>query len=176
MQQLTRPVLEEVHPFYQGYLNTAVGEDLLEAMELASNRLRAHVDLLSEEQSAFRYAPGKWSIKEVLQHMLDTERIFAFRALCFARGELQALPGFDENSYADASNADHRAWSDLLQEHSVVRASTLAMFRSFTPEMLLRRGTANERTFTVRALGWTIAGHELHHLHILKTRYTHGSS
>lgn len=176
MQQLTRPGLDEVHPFYQGYLNTAEGDNLFDALDLAESRLRDHLHDITELQAGFRYAPGKWSIKEVLQHVLDTERIFAYRALCFARGEQQPLAGFDENAYASLSNADHRPWSDLLTEHAIMRASTLALFQSFTPEMLVRSGTANERTFTVRALGWTIAGHELHHLHILQTRYHHGRS
>lgn len=171
MNGLERPELEEVVPFYRGYIGKAEGGDLFEALERASSSFHAVIDGVSEADGALRYAPGKWSIKEVVQHMIDTERIMAYRALCFARADATPLPGFDENHYADHSAADRRTLADLIAEHDAVRLSTVLLFRSFGEDMLLRKGTANERSFTVRALGWTIAGHSLHHIHILKERY-----
>jgi hypothetical protein len=171
MNATERPELEEVHPFYRGYIGTAEGGDLFGALAYASEEFRRVVGGLSEEQATLRYAPGKWSIKEVVQHMIDTERIMAYRALCFARADATPLPGFDENTYADHSAADRRTLADLIAEHDAVRLSTVLLFRSFGEDMLLRKGTANERSFTVRALGWTIAGHSLHHIHIMKERY-----
>lgn len=175
MNALARPGLEEVVPFYRGYLEEAEGDNLLDALVIAADRLRHCLARVPAEGGGHRYAPGKWSIKEVVQHVIDTERIFAYRALCFARGEQARLPGFDENAYAATSDADRRELDDLLREYDAVHGASLALFRSFSPEMLFCTGIASERSFTVRALGWTIAGHALHHVHILDQRYlTHG--
>lgn len=175
MNVLARPGLEEVVPFYRGYLEAAEGDNLLDALVIAADRMRQCIARVPAGGGGHRYAEGKWSIKEVVQHVIDTERIFAYRALCFARGERAHLPGFDENDYAGASDADRRELDDLLHEHDAVHIATLALFRSFSPDMLLRSGVASERSFTVRALGWSIAGHALHHVHILDQRYlTHG--
>lgn len=177
MQILERPPLEEVVPFYRGYLSTAQGSTLFEALDDATARFNSVAGSISEEQAAYRYAPGKWSVKEVVQHVIDCERIFQYRALCFARKDATALPGFDEDHYAAHSGADARSIADLRAEHDVLRASTVSLFRSFSDEMLLRKGLANERSFTVRALGWTIAGHALHHIHIIQQRYLdHGQA
>jgi hypothetical protein len=109
--------------------------------------------------------------------MIDTERIMAYRALCFARADATPLPGFDENTYADQCAADRRTLAELIAEHDAVRLATVLLFRSFGEDMLLHKGTANDRLFTVRALGWTIAGHSLHHIHILQQRYLqHGQA
>lgn len=171
MKSMQRPELEEVPPFYRGYILQAEGSDLFQALENASGRLHEALDMLSAETANHRYAPHKWSIKELLQHVVDTERIMAYRALCFARADSTPLPGFDENTYAANAAVGHRSLQELLAEHDAVRLSTIALFRGFSPEALLRIGIANERSFTVRALGWTIAGHSLHHLHVLKERY-----
>ncbi len=177
MQVLERPPLEEVVPFYRGYLSTAQGSTLFEALDDATARFNSVVGSISEEQSAYRYAPGKWSVKEVVQHMIDCERIFQYRAMCFARKDATSLPGFDEDHHAANRGADARSIADLRAEHDVLRASTMSLFRSFSSEMLLNTGLANERRFTVRALGWTIAGHALHHIHIIQQRYLdHGQA
>jgi hypothetical protein len=177
MNGLERPELEEVVPFYRGYIGMVEGSDLFEALERVSSSFHAVLDGVSEADGALRYAPGKWSIKEVLQHMIDTERIMAYRALCFARADATPLPGFDENTYADQCAADRRTLAELIAEHDAVRLATVLLFRSFGEDMLLHKGTANDRLFTVRALGWTIAGHSLHHIHILQQRYLqHGQA
>lgn len=177
MNVTERPELEEVHPFYRGYIGTAEGGDLFAALDVASEQFQACVGALTEEQGSYRYAPGKWTIKEVLQHVIDTERIMAYRALCFARADATHLPGFDENHFADNSDAERRTLAELIAEHDVVRLSTVMLFRSFSDAALKHQGMANERSFTVRALGWTIAGHAMHHIHILHQRYLdHGKA
>lgn len=117
------------------------------------------------------YAPGKWTARDILQHCIDTERILAFRALCFARNDSAVLPGFDENDYAQYTLANERTIPDLLEEFSIVRTSTVFMFENFSDEMLKREGVANGKKISVLALGLTIAGHAIHHLRVLEERY-----
>ncbi len=124
-----------------------------------------------EEKSGYRYAEGKWSLKELLGHMVDTERIMAYRALCIARGEKQPLPGFDENAYAQAAGYGHRPLADLRHEHRLVREGNLLLFGSFTETMLDRMGNANGASLSARAVIHIIAGHEKHHLGIIRERY-----
>lgn len=166
-----RPTPEEYPAFYHRYVDLTEGRDLLDAMEGASSRMHAVLANAPTEAGDHRYAPGKWSVKEVLQHVIDAERIFAYRALRFARGDARELPGFDEDAYAPAAQAGRRTLAELLHEHDVVRGASLALFRSFTPEMLLCGGIANGRPNTVRAIGWTIAGHADHHTRVLADRY-----
>lgn len=117
------------------------------------------------------YAPDKWTIKDILQHMIDTERILTYRALCIARGESARLPAFDEESYARHTDASNRTLEDLIDELSLVRASSLAMFNSFTEEMLQRSGLSFRGSYSVLALGFIVAGHQRWHLNIIKERY-----
>jgi uncharacterized damage-inducible protein DinB len=117
------------------------------------------------------YAEGKWSMKEVLGHIIDTERIFAFRALCIARGESQALPGFDENEYVTNANFNHQSIDDLLLQLMYTRKSTLLLLRSLSEADLSKTGTANGKSVTANAIFWIIAGHLQHHLNVLTTRY-----
>lgn len=126
---------------------------------------------ISEEKSLHRYAPGKWSVKEVLGHVIDAERIFTYRALRFARNDHTPLAGFDQDPYIAAANFDARPWSDFVEEFEHVRRSTVLFFRGLTPEQALRCGVASEASVSVRALGYIIAGHELHHVKILRDRY-----
>jgi uncharacterized damage-inducible protein DinB len=126
---------------------------------------------LPEERLLYRYAPGKWTMKEVLLHLIDDERIYAYRALAIARGDMTPLPGFDQEAYALASRANERAVENLLDEYALVRRATLALFNSFTDEMLLRRGNADGHSVTVRGLIYHVAGHEQHHLKIIREQY-----
>lgn len=171
MNALDRPDLAEVPSFYHGYVALAKGHDLLQALHDASARMDATIARVPVGRSDHRYAPGKWSIKEVLQHVIDAERIFSYRALRFARNDATDLAGFDENTYAPNALADRRDLGHLSQELGVVRASTTALFQSFSPEMLLRAGTANDVSISVRALGWVIAGHATHHVNVIEQRY-----
>ena len=119
----------------------------------------------------YRYAEGKWTIKEVLVHIIDDERIYAYRALRFARNDKTELPGFDQDPYAFYSNANVRSIESIIEEYEAVRMSTITLFNGFSDDVMLRSGVANNNEVTVRALGYHIAGHELHHLNILKNRY-----
>jgi hypothetical protein len=166
-----RPAPAEYQGFFARYVNLVPEGDVLHLLEQQLERLQTLLSGLSEQKGEQGYGPGKWTAKEVLGHMTDTERIMAYRALCFSRGEKQALPGFDENAYVANADFNKRNLPDLLRDHQVVRQSTLALFRSFTPEMNTRTGTASSNTLSVQALAFVIAGHELHHLYILRDRY-----
>ena len=161
----------EYAPFYSGYVNLLGEINLLDALEASERDLLATIANLPEEKFLFRYAEGKWTIKELLCHMIDTERIFNYRALRFARKDTTDLPGFDENWYVDYCNANERSVSDLLQEFSEVRASTISLFKSFSDATLMQSGTANGHAMSVRALGFIISGHVWHHLGVIKERY-----
>ena len=119
----------------------------------------------------YRYAVGKWTIKEVLVHIVDDERIYSYRALRFARNDKTELPGFDQDPYASYSNANERTAESIVEEYEAVRTSTIALFNSFSDDAMSRSGVANNNEVTVRALGYHIAGHELHHLNIIRARY-----
>jgi uncharacterized damage-inducible protein DinB len=126
---------------------------------------------ITEEQSTYKYAEGKWSIKEVLQHVIDAERIFAYRSLTFARKDNNTLPSFDEKNYAANSNGNTRAWHELVEEFKALRKSTELLFNSFTKENLNAIGKASDYTITVLALGYIIVGHVAHHINIIRERY-----
>ena len=126
---------------------------------------------MTEDKSTCAYAEGKWTLKEMLQHIIDTERIFAYRALAIARKETATLPGFDENLYADNSNANSRTWDNLTQEIKAVRNSTKILFESFTEEMLQNNGNFSSSNGSANTLGFIIVGHVYHHIKIAKERY-----
>jgi len=126
---------------------------------------------ITEQQSVYAYAEGKWTIKEVLQHMIDTERIFAYRALCFARKEAASLPGFEENDYAANSGAKVRSWKSLAEEMVLLRDTTIRLFESFPAGAFEQSGIANQKPITVLAIGFIIPGHFTHHRNVIKERY-----
>lgn len=171
MSLATRPAPADFPAFYHRYVEQAPGRDLLEAMDLALERMHTVLANVAESEAQHRYAPGKWSIKEVIQHVIDGERIFAYRALRFARNDATELPGFEENDYAPASMADRRTLKDLLEEYDTVRLASRQLFMSLPIEAMDRSGLANGRSISVRALGWTIAGHSNHHAAVLEERY-----
>ncbi len=168
---MARPYLSRVPEFYHGYINYVQQDDIMEAFREHTAMLEQFLDKIPTEKQTFRYAAGKWSIKEVLQHIIDAEKIFAYRALCFARKESQSLPGFDENSYAANSKADKRNWNDLREEFRLLRRSTMLMFKSFDEEQLESAGVSNGKSIYVRAIGYIIIGHAAHHAHIIRERY-----
>jgi hypothetical protein len=161
----------EYNPYYKHYILELGNVDLFEILIASSEELLETVKDLSEEKLLFRYDEGKWSIKELLQHLIDTERIMSYRALRFSRNDATELQGFDENWYVDNSNGNDRNSSELIEEFTCTRSASISLFKSFTYEMLLLSGTANESDITVRALGFIIAGHQMHHLKIIKERY-----
>ncbi|OGX90915.1 DNA damage-inducible protein DinB [Hymenobacter coccineus] len=168
----TRPEAGDFAPFYENYVALVpVGHDPLTALRSQTAEVQATFGALTEAQALTAYAPGKWTPKQVLLHLADAERVFTYRALRFARADNQELAGFDENAYADTSDANARSMSDLLAEYTATRAATLALFEGFTEVQLDRRGTANGAAVTVRALLFILPGHERHHLHVFHERY-----
>jgi len=168
---IERPDPSESFAHFQGYVSQAIGTDLRTAFDLASERVHHFASTIAPEREGYRYAEGKWTINEVVQHLNDTERILSYRALRFARKDTTELPGFEENDYVPAATVGRRRLRDLVAEHDLIRASTLALFASFDDEMLFHSGVANGKRITVRALGWSIAGHVMHHVEILDQRY-----
>ena len=168
---VARPAAGEYAPFYAGYVAGVPDGDLLAILEGQAEETTALLAGISDQQSQHRYAPGKWTIREVLGHITDGERVFAYRALTFARGDAGPLPSFDENAWAAMSNAGRRTMKDLLAEYRAVRAATLALFRGFGDTEFARSGVASQNPITVRALAYIVAGHERHHLKILRERY-----
>jgi uncharacterized damage-inducible protein DinB len=171
MNALGRPGPEEANAYFNGYVELADGRDLLEALANASELAWAAVQLIPAEKAGYRYAPGKWTIEQLFQHVVDTERIFAYRALRFARNDATELPGFDENTYADATAHSGRSLRRIMAEHDAVRNATIELYRGLNAEELLRTGVANGARISVRALGWTVAGHVTHHMRVLHERY-----
>jgi len=168
------PPADEFAPFYARYVAALPAGDVLATLEAQHRETRDLLEGFGEEGAAYRYAPGKWSVKEMAGHMADTERLFAYRALCAARGETGELPGFEEDAYAAAGRFDGRTLASLLEELAAVRNATLALYRTFDEEALARRVVANGSPVTTRALVWITAGHELHHQNVLRERYRTG--
>ncbi|MGH7568289.1 MAG: DinB family protein [Gemmatimonadales bacterium] len=166
-----RPSPDEFAPFYAGYVERVTEGDPLAAMVAARGETSALLDGLSDRGASHRYAPGKWSVKEIVGHLGDVERVMAYRALRIARGDETPLAGFDENVYVPAGRFDARPLGDLVRELGAVREASLALFRSFDADAWRRRGTANGKTVSVRALAYIIPGHERHHGQILRERY-----
>lgn len=166
-----RPDLSRVGNFYHNYINLVTEDELNEAFEKESASFVRFLDTIPVEKYNYRYAESKWTIKEVLQHIIDAERIFSYRALRFARKDKTPLPGFDENSFAIASKADARNWDKLVEEFKVVRRSSELLFHSFDEEQLESDGISSNAPNYVLALGFIIIGHTMHHQKILKERY-----
>jgi hypothetical protein len=173
MNHYTRPAADEFDPYYQVYLEKIAPErrDVLRVLRDLGYCVLEGLKAIGDEQARFRYAEGKWSVKEVIGHLIDTERLFAFRALWIARGSTAPQPGMDENHWAGLSNAGRRTRPELWKEHHVTRTNHLYLFRSFDAEAVARRGEANGSPVSVNALPWLIAGHEMHHLLVLRERY-----
>ncbi len=171
MMAAMRPDSTEAAEYYFTYISKVPDGDICAILERQQADTLALLRGISDEQSLHRYAPGKWSIREVVGHLNDTERVFAFRALWFARGFDSPLPSFDQNVAVPASAANERSWASHVDEFGAVRQSTLALFRNVAPEAWSRRGIASGNPFTVRALAWIAAGHVVHHAGIVRDRY-----
>jgi hypothetical protein len=167
---IERPGPDEYADFYAGYVSTLPPGDILEILELQKGQLR-HLANVAAERETFRYAPGKWSLREIVGHLIDAERVFSYRALCFSRGDETPLPGFDENFYVANAGFDSRTLQSLLEELTLLRSANVLLFRSLTPEKLARAGVANSKPVTVRALAFILAGHLEHHFGVLRERY-----
>jgi uncharacterized damage-inducible protein DinB len=172
MKTIAKPGAGEYAPYTISYIGLLPDDGLIlrhlqDNLTNTSNFLRS----LSEEKLNYRYAEGKWTIKEILAHLIDDERIYSYRALRFARNDKTELPGFEQDDYALESGANERSIEDLLQEFATVRRATISLFDSFDTEALMRVGVASGNVMSVRAAAYHIAGHELRHINIIKERY-----
>lgn len=171
MRGFSRPQKGEYPEYYHTYISRTAGDDLIDLLRKGLSELEVLITSLPAEKLNYRYQPGKWSIKELLVHLLDAERIFAYRALRFSRGDRTGLPGFDEDEYVPNSGASDRSVESIMDEYKALRASTITFFENLTPEMLGRTGIANGQEISVRALAYIIPGHEIHHLGVIRERY-----
>ena len=170
-RMLPRPREGDHAPFFQAYVDRVPDGCVYETLEHQGRKVAALLRGIDEAQGAFRYAPGKWTVKQLVQHVIDGERLFGYRAMCIARGETASLPGFDEDHYASNDGSAQRSVASLAAEHAAVRAATLTLFRGFDAAAWARRGIANHKPLAVISLPWITAGHELHHLSVLRERY-----
>ena len=168
---LGRPQPNEAASYYSNYIERVSSDDIVAVL---ATQLEETVDLLSgisEEQSLYRYAPDKWSMRELLGHVNDTERVFTFRALWFARGFQDPLPSFDQEVAVAAAESDKVSWASHIDEFRAMRSATVGFFRNLPAEAWLRSGVASDNSVTVRAIAYIVAGHASHHLAILRERY-----
>ena len=168
---MRRPDSTEYGSWYAGYVSLVPEEDVLSAIETQSSETQKLIASVGEDRASYRYAEGKWSIKEVIGHLTDAERVFGYRALCFSRGDQNALPGFDENGYVRTANFDSWRVGDLAEAYALNRRANIVFFRNLPPDAWDRRGIASENPVTVRALAYIIAGHDRHHVKVLRERY-----
>ncbi len=171
LDRSTRPASTEYANSFDSYIQLVPAGDIVSILEAQFNQTTALLATVSEDRSFFRYAPEKWSIKEVMGHMSDAERVMAFRALWFARGDAAPLPGFEENDWVRCAGFDRRPFAELLAEWGHVRQTSIALLNGFDSAAWQRTGVANNNPVSVRALAYIIAGHERHHVDILRARY-----
>lgn len=168
---MARPLAQDYAEFYHTYVSLVPENDILEAFSSQTAATLQFLDAIPENKLDYAYATGKWTIRQVLQHMIDAERIFGYRALRFARKDLTPLPGFDENEFAAAARVEQRDWMDMIEEFQMVRLASEHLFRSLNEEELQRKGVASNNPITVLSLGYIIVGHAMHHLRVIKERY-----
>lgn len=161
----------EYAPYYKNYITALGTANLFEVLTNSLEDLIVTIKNLPEEKLNYRYQEGKWTIKELVQHIIDAERVLSYRALRFSRNDATDLPGFDEDWYVDNSNGNDRSINDLLQEFTNVRNASINLFKSFNEEMFPLKGSINGSDMSVRALGFIIAGHQMHHLKMIKEKY-----
>jgi uncharacterized damage-inducible protein DinB len=168
---MTRPTESDYSTAHAAYVALVPEDDILSAMEQQSSAMQKVLASLDETKAAHRYGEGKWSVREVIGHIADAERIIGYRALAIARGDEQPLPGFDEQSYVANANFDDWKLGDLAEQYALVRRANIVFFKNLRPEAWERRGTANQAPVSVRGLAYVIVGHERHHLQVLRERY-----
>ena len=174
MKKKHLPKTGEYHTFYSDYIRQAGEGGILETLMNGQKEMNAFLDSLPDNKWNYRYAEGKWSLNEVLMHLMDSERVFAYRALCIARGDKTPLPGFDQDAYSREINPDMVSEGTVVFAYNAVRSSSLALFMDMPDKVLKRMGNANDSDISVRAIAYIIAGHEQHHLKVLKERYWEG--
>ena len=166
-----RPSATDYAPSHAAYVDLVPEEEILEVMERQTVDTQKVLSSLDDTRASHRYAEGKWSIKQVLGHLVDAERVFGYRAMAIARGEKNPLPGFDENEYVDHASFDTWKLGDLVEAYALMRRSNVLFFRNLADEAWDRRGVANDSPVSVRGIAWVIVGHERHHRAVLHERY-----
>lgn len=161
----------EYNPFYQTYLLALGDVELVQELKSGRDEFTTLLEEIPEDRLSFAYSEGKWTLAEVVLHIMDAERVFQYRALCFARNDQTPFPGFDQDEYVPQSNASARTKNDLLKEYKAIRESSLCLFNSFDDEILQRVGVASGSRMSVRAMGFIISGHQAHHLKIIRRKY-----
>lgn len=162
---------DEYNPYYQVYINEVSDESLVNVLDHGGKQTAEFFKAIPASKHEFRYEEGKWTPKEILLHLIDTERVFAYRALQFARSENAVIKGYDQDEFAAHSNANDRSLEDLISEYEIVRAATLVQFKSYTEEVMKRKGEASNAPLSARAAGFIIGGHEIHHCKVISERY-----
>lgn len=157
--------------YFSRYTKQALKDDLISSLIASRDEVIETLQPLSEEQSNYKYQAGKWTIKEVLSHCIDTERILAYRALCFSRNEIAELPGFDQDQYAKEDPASDIPFKDILEEYALIRRSTILLFKRMKQKNIDFSGIASDVEISPRELGWTIAGHDMHHIKVIREKY-----
>jgi len=168
---MKRPNKDEYAAYYHTYVDKVPEGEIIKILKKQTDQIKKMLKDVSKKESLFRYAPDKWSVRELVGHIIDTERVFAYRTLRFARNDKNDLPGFDENEYIRQSNYNDVKLKELVEEFCALRKSNILMFKNFPDDVGLRKGTANGNSFTVRAMAFIMAGHVNHHLSVLKERY-----
>ncbi len=168
---MTRPQTNEAASYYFKYIDLITSDDIVPAMENQMGEMLQFLSGISEEQSLHAYEPGKWTIREVLNHVNDGERVFAGRAFWFARGFTEALPSFDQDIAVEMAHANNMSWAELVEEFKIVRLGTIALLKTLPAEAWERTGVASDNPVSVRALAYIIAGHVTHHINVLRERY-----
>ena len=171
---MSRPLESEYAPYYQGYIGHVNEDEILPVLRSQLDELDVLLGRVTPERETYRYAEGKWSIREIVGHLIDADRVFGYRALCIARDEKQNLPSFDEKEYMFTAPYDRIDLEDLLSELRLVRLSNIAMLRNLDEQAWARVGTANDAQVSVRALAFIMAGHVRHHMGVLRERYQVG--
>jgi hypothetical protein len=168
---IAKPEAGEFAAYYGRYIDLVPDGDVIGTLAAQIHTSLGVLRTVSAQDSLKRYQPGKWSLREVVGHVVDTERIFSYRALRFARNDATPLPGFEQDHYIPPARFDLRPWPDLLSEFEALRSATLWLFRGFDPEAWQRRGTASDHPISVRAIAYIVAGHERHHMHMVREKY-----
>lgn len=168
---ILRPSDAEYPDFYSGYIALVPDGDVVKFLKKQKRLFIGLIDAIPEDRLLYRYAEGKWTIKQIVGHVIDTERIMAYRALVFSRGERQAIPGFNENEYVERASFNKKDIQVLIREFDKLRESNLALIQNFNDDMMERKGNANDFFFSVRAIVYIIAGHVEHHINVIRNRY-----
>lgn len=168
---MQKPEISEYDPYYAKYISLITEPDLIKVLEEQPAELRSLLGSLDEEKGKFAYAEGKWTIKESISHLIDGERIFAYRVLRISRGDKTPIEGFEQDGYIENSHANDRSFDDLLEELGLLRKANVRLLKTLREDGWMRTGTASEKPISVRALGYIMAGHVRHHISIFKGQY-----